>query len=131
MSIYKITNRTNLVGKRDFKFNSELDITVVENMVKRTMKLKPGDSVFLTVASLPLSVHRLRVKGLVTVVEVSPADLPKKASKPKAVSKKAVKPKPTTIEKKTIAAKKKPAKTSSAKTTSKSKVAAAEKDSAK
>ena len=123
MSIYKITNRTNLVGKRDFKFNSELDITVVDNMVKKTMKIKPGDSVFLTVASLPLSVHRLRVKGLVTVVEVSPADLPKKASVPKPANKKVANPKPTTIEKKTVSAKKKSA--------GRPKVAAAEEDSAK
>lgn len=123
MSIYKITNRTNLVGKRDFKFNSELDITVVDNMVKKTMKIKPGDSVFLTVTSLPLSVHRLRVKGLVTVVEVSPADLPKKAPVPKPANKKVVVPKPTTIEKKTVSAKKKSA--------GRPKVADTEKDSAK
>jgi len=123
MSIYKITNRTNLVGKRDFKFNSELDITVVDNMVKKTMKIKPGDSVFLTVTSLPLSVHRLRVKGLVTVVEVSPADLPKKAPVPNTSNKKVVVPKPTTIEKKTVSAKKKSA--------GRPKVADTEKDSAK
>lgn len=103
MSTYKITNTTNFAGKRDFKYNSELDISVVDNMVKKTMKLKPGDSVFLTVSSLPLSVHRLRVKRLVTVVEVSPSDIPKKAkaSKPKAPKKTEVAPKKIVAAKKT------------------------------
>lgn len=96
MSTYKLTNTTNLAGKRDFKYNSVLDITVVEGMVKNTMKLKPGDTVYLTVASLPLSVHRLRVKGLVTVVEVSPSDVPKKAKPQKTP----IKPKAKAVEKK-------------------------------
>lgn len=108
MSTYKITNITHLAGKRDFKHNSVLDITVVNGMIKDTMKLKPDDSVYLTVNSLPLSVHRLRVKGLVTVVEVSPSDIPKKrkASKSKAQknteaveSKKTVTPKKSTSKK--------------------------------
>lgn len=110
MSIYKITNITNLAGKRDFKYNSDLDISVVDKMVKKTMKLKPGDSVFLTVTSLPLSVHRLRVKKLVTVVEVSPADIPKKAAaKPKPPKSKAETPKVSSVEKKTAPAQKKSA----------------------
>ena len=109
MSTYKLTNITNLAGKRDFKYNSELDITVVDGMVKNTMKLKPGDTVYLTVSSLPLSVHRLRVKGLVTVVEISPSDIPKKAkaSKPKAPKKaEKVAPKKTVAAKKTTTKKK-------------------------
>ena len=90
MSTYKITNITNTAGKRDFKFNSELSIEFIDNMIKKNISVKPGDSVFLTVQSLPLSVHRLRVKGLVTVSEISEVELaktinevkPKKAKKP-------------------------------------------------
>jgi hypothetical protein len=77
MSIYKITNITNLAKKRDFKFNSELDIEYVDNMVKKTVKIKPGNSLYLTVSSLPLSVHRLRVKNLVLVSEISVTELAK------------------------------------------------------
>jgi len=85
MGIYKITNITNLAKKRDFKFNSELDIEYVDNMVKKTLKIKPGDSLYLTVSSLPLSVHRLRVKNLVLVNEISATELAKlmKQSQPK------------------------------------------------
>ena len=93
MASYRITNITNTFGKRDFKANSELEISYVNNMVKKTMKLRPNDSIYFTAASLPLSVHRLRVKGLVTVVEVSEKEIPK--PKKKATPKKKVSPKKT------------------------------------
>jgi hypothetical protein len=75
MNTYKITNITNLAGKRDFKFNSELDIEYVDNMIKKVVKVKPNESIFLTVETLPLSVHRLRVKNLVTITEISKNEL--------------------------------------------------------
>jgi hypothetical protein len=77
MSTYRITNITNSIGKRDFKFNSVLDVDYVDGMMKKTVKVKPGDAVYLTIPSLPLSVHRLRVKGLITVIEVTPGELSK------------------------------------------------------
>jgi hypothetical protein len=77
MSTYRITNITNTIGKRDFKFNSVLDVNYVDGMMKKTVKVKPGDAVYLTIPSLPLSVHRLRVKGLITVIEVTPGELSK------------------------------------------------------
>ena len=40
MNTYKITNITNTVGKRDFKYNSDLNIEYVDNMVKKTIKNK-------------------------------------------------------------------------------------------
>lgn len=85
MSTYKITNVTNLAGKRDFKFNSVLDIEYIDEMMKKSVKLKAGDSLYLTVKTLPLSVHRLRVKKLITVEEVNAAELEKvkKVSQPK------------------------------------------------
>lgn len=75
MNTYKITNITNLAGKRDFKFNSDLNVEFVDNMVKKNVIIKPNESVYLSVSSLPLSVHRLRVKGLVTVTEVGEKEL--------------------------------------------------------
>ena len=75
MNTYKITNITNLAGKRDFKFNSDLDIEFVDKMVKKTVKIKAGNSVYLTVDSLPMSVHKLRAKNLVSVTEISPKEL--------------------------------------------------------
>jgi len=88
MGTYKITNITNLAGKRDLKFNSILDIEYVDNMMKKSISVKPGDSIYLTIASLPLSVHRLRVKNLITVNEVGASELAamQKVEKPKAVA---------------------------------------------
>lgn len=83
MSTYKITNITNLANKRDFKFNSVLDIEYVDNMVKKVVKIKPGNTVYLTVSSLPLSVHKLRVKNLITVVEISASELANSMNTPK------------------------------------------------
>ena len=88
MNTYKITNITNLVGKRDSKFNSVVNIEYVDNRTKKTIVLKAGENVFLTVQSLPLSVHRLRIKKLIDVLEVSPAELKKSIEK--------LKPKPKT-----------------------------------
>ena len=90
MNTYKITNITNSAHKRDAKYNSPINIEYVDNRVKKVATVKAGDTMFLTVQSLPLSVHRLRIKNLITISEVSPAELTKatKATKPKKVAKK-------------------------------------------
>ena len=75
MNTYKITNLTNTAGKRDPKFNSTLDIDYVDAMMKKTVKVKPGEAIFLQISTLPLSVHRLRVKGLISVIEISESEL--------------------------------------------------------
>jgi len=102
MSTYKITNITNLAGKRDFKSNSVLDIEYIDEMMKKSVKLKPGDSLYLTAKTLPLSVHRLRVKKLITVAEVDAAELEKakKVSQPKVKETRAVEKEESTADEK-------------------------------
>ena len=85
MATYKITNITNLMGKRDSQFNMALDIEYIDDREKKVVNLKPGADVFLTVNSLPLSVHRLRIKKLIDVIEVSPIELAKSMETPKPV----------------------------------------------
>ena len=87
MNTYKITNITNNAGKRDFKFNSSLNIEYVHNMMKQTVAVKPGESLYLTVSNLPMSVHKLRIKNLISVEEVSQSELENimNAKKPKPV----------------------------------------------
>lgn len=75
MNTYKITNISHLLGKRDHKYNSTLDIDYIDNMVKKVSQLRPEESLYLTVNTLPLSLHRLRIKNLIDVVEVSPDEL--------------------------------------------------------
>lgn len=71
MSFYKIINITHTLGKRKPECNTILDIIYVENLIKKTIKIKPRDTVYISIGSLPLSVHRLRVLKLVAVIEVS------------------------------------------------------------
>ena len=75
MANYKITNLTNTAGKRDLKYNTTLSISYVDQMQKKTLQVKPGETVFLQIRSLPLSVHQLRVKKLISVVEISANEL--------------------------------------------------------
>lgn len=75
MNAFKITNTTNLLGKRDYKYNSTLNIEYVDKMIKKTITIKPGNTVYVTLYSLPISIHRLRVKNLISVIEISNAEL--------------------------------------------------------
>ena len=81
MTHYKITNLTNTVGKRDLKYNTTLGIDYVDAMQKKKIEIKPGETVYLTIASLPLSVHKLRVNKLISVIEISDTEL-RNMSKP-------------------------------------------------
>jgi len=95
MNTYKITNLTNLLGRREARYNSVVDIEYIDNRARKVSQLKPGETIFLTVQSLPLSVHRLRIKKVIDVGEVSAAELqksmekvnPKAPKKPKAAKK--------------------------------------------
>ena len=97
MNTYKITNITNLLAKRNRKFNTTIAIEYIDKMTKKIINIIPNNSVYLTVSTLPLSIHRLRIKNLIIVNEVAPAELAKtiktnkvktpKIAKPKAVKK--------------------------------------------
>ena len=75
MTNYKITNITNTTGKRSIRFNSTLDIEYVDKMQKKIIQVEPGETVFLKIHTLPLSVHKLRVRKLINVVEITDVEL--------------------------------------------------------
>ena len=90
MSTYKITNISNTIGKRELKYNSILNFDYVDEMTKKTITVKPGESVYLTISLLPLSLHKLRLRKLVTVIEISQSELLsviEKNNKPKLLDK--------------------------------------------
>ncbi len=82
MSTYKITNVSNLLGKREASYNSILNIEYVKEMSKLNKELKPGEIMYMTTSTLPMSVHRLRTKGLITVIEINGKEA-EEATKPK------------------------------------------------
>ena len=75
MSTFKITNITNTIGKREAKYNSILNIEYVDKMTKKSIAIKAGDTIYLTLGKLPISAHLLRVKNLITISEVSNDEL--------------------------------------------------------
>jgi len=75
MTIYKITNITENFGKRDRNLNKVLEISYVDQMERKSITLKPKETVYLTVPSLPIDIHSLRIKGLVNVSEISSREL--------------------------------------------------------
>ncbi len=87
MSTYKITNITNTVEKRNAKHNSILNVEYVDGMEKKNVSIKPNETIFITISSLPLSVQRLRVKNLISVIEIDSKELNKaiNETKPKVV----------------------------------------------
>jgi len=70
MNNYKITNITSQLGKRDLMYNKSLNIEYVTGFEKKTYILQPNETLFITIKSLPLSVHKLRMKKFVIVSEV-------------------------------------------------------------
>lgn len=70
MSNYKITNITNSLGKRDLMYNSSVDVEYVSGLDKIKYILQPNETLYLKIDSLPLSVHKLRMKKFVIVSEI-------------------------------------------------------------
>ncbi|MFW6219958.1 MAG: hypothetical protein ACOC33_03885 [bacterium] len=75
MNTFKITNITHTLGKRDINYNMTLNVDYNDNMMKKTIELKPSGVLYLTVKSLPVSLHKFRIKGLISVIEISDKEL--------------------------------------------------------
>jgi len=84
MNTYKITNRTNLFGKRSAHFNIDINIDYIDNRTKKVITLKPNETVYLTVQSLPLSVRKMVMKNM---IDVSDVKLESVLKKPKTIVK--------------------------------------------
>ena len=75
MNTYKITNLTSKLGKRDTNYNSTLKVSYIDGMERKNMFIKPNEEVYFTAASLPISLHKFRVKGLVSISDVTDKEL--------------------------------------------------------
>lgn len=83
MNTYEIKNITHFLGKRDINFNTTLKIEYIDEMVKKNIELKPREVLYLTARSLPVSLIKYRIKGLVSVVEISGKELKSKINQNK------------------------------------------------
>lgn len=75
MANFKITNITSTLAKRHSNYNTPLNVDYVDGFKKFSYSLRPNEELFLSTNTLPLSVHNLRMKSLVTVVEISSKEL--------------------------------------------------------
>ena len=109
MKYFKIKNLTNTLKKRDVRANTSLSISYIDSMVKKNKEIFPGETLFLQLTTLPLSIHKLRINGLVVVSEISkdeflleqrkntikPVEVKKEKKETPQKTKSTTKPKPT------------------------------------
>jgi hypothetical protein len=75
MKILKITNITHLLGKREHNFNSTISIEYADGFMKKNTLVKPNETIYITIDSMPISVHQLRINGSIIVSEISESEL--------------------------------------------------------
>jgi hypothetical protein len=69
---YKIKNITNSLDKRHPFVNTSVDIEYVQkNSVKEKIKLKVGEELIFDGNILPTSIHNLRIKKFIRVIQIS------------------------------------------------------------
>ncbi len=68
MNTYQIKNITDTLEKRNPHYNTDVIIPYVDKMISKTIKIKPGLSVYFVTDSLSVSVYRLRLMGLVSII---------------------------------------------------------------
>ena len=71
MGKYIITNKTNTFGKRDINYNKPLYFEVQEGLTIKKIAIESGDEIYLDAAKLPIKLQSYRMKGLVTIIEIS------------------------------------------------------------
>jgi hypothetical protein len=71
MAIFKITNITNKIERRQNGYNSSVEIEYVNSMEKKLVILRSGEVLFMDISTLPISIHKLRAKNLISVIETS------------------------------------------------------------
>lgn len=71
MAHYKIVNITGKLPKRHVNKDMKLKIEYHVGFQKKYRELNVGDEILLTCKTLPVSIHNLRAKKLITIVEIS------------------------------------------------------------
>lgn len=71
MAYYKIKNITGSLAKRHQNKDTELKVEYVVGLQKKIFNLPVGQELVLSCRTLPIQIHTLRLKGLVSVTEIS------------------------------------------------------------
>ena len=70
MAYYKIKSLTSKLGKRHMDKDAVLGITYQDGFKEKNHMLHPGGILYISTPSLPINIHKLRMKNLVSVSEI-------------------------------------------------------------
>lgn len=68
---YKILNTTFKLNKRDENYNKTLYFDYVDGFEKKRITIKPSQLIYIELKNLPISLHILRMQGLVSILQVT------------------------------------------------------------
>lgn len=71
MAKYKIINLTNLLGKRDSKYNKVININYIQGVERKSIGIIAGDTLFIELQSVPIEIQRLRLNGYIIIEQIS------------------------------------------------------------
>ena len=77
MVYYKITSLTHKLPKRHINKDKTLEIEYRESFKEREYRLPPNGTLYISSPSLPVNLHKLRMKKMITVVEINKNDFMK------------------------------------------------------
>lgn len=73
---YKIKNVTNLLDRRHPFLNTSVDIDYVnKSILNETVRLNVGEELIFDSEHLPTSIHNLRIKKFIRVIQITEHDL--------------------------------------------------------
>ena len=75
MKTFKITNITHLLDKNSLNYNKNLIIEYIDGIYEKKTEIKPKEDLLLKTNFLTISIRRLRIKGLISVIEVNDYDI--------------------------------------------------------
>lgn len=70
MGYYKIKNITNNLAKRHAKLNTSQVVDLSTGINAQSITIAPDQEILLESNFLPVSLHKLRTEGLMTIVEI-------------------------------------------------------------
>ena len=71
MVYYKITSLTHKLPKRHINKDKTLEIEYRESFSEKKYILPPNGTLYISSPSLPVNLHKLRMKKMITVVEIN------------------------------------------------------------
>lgn len=83
MPIFKITNVTSTLSKRESKYNTDVEFSVVNGIKNEKIIIKPGQLVFIECTQIPIGVYKLKLKGLILIEDSNHNEYNQLTYKPK------------------------------------------------